>query len=238
MAGWNVGGGSGPSAAVAWERGLYCKDRIVIEFIKKLLMLLSGLRPAPVKNKPVLEVETKLTPWIGLDTFMVATGLSAAQAQEWYPHVRAACIEFSITAPVRLAAFLAQIGHESGGFVHTRELWGPTPAQNRYEGRKDLGNTQPGDGPKFRGRGLIQITGRDNYQKLKDALGVDVINNPALLEQRPLAARSAAWWWATNGCNEIADTGDFTRLTRRINGGTNGLNDRLDRWDRANEALA
>src|SRR5690606_17393021 len=97
------------------------------------------------------------------DLFRKATGLSASRAQDWYPYVRAACIEFEITAPTRLAAFLAQVGHESGGFVYAREIWGPTEAQKRYEGRKDLGNTQPGDGSRFRGRGLIQITGRANY---------------------------------------------------------------------------
>lgn len=204
------------------------------ELFHKLLMFLSGLRPAPTKNVPVLEITpAPILDWISLDQFRRATGLDAAKAIDWYQHVRAACLEFDIIGPARIAAFLAQVGHESGGFAYTREIWGPTAAQKRYEGRADLGNTQPGDGSKFRGRGLNQITGRYNYQRLKDKLGVDVVNNPVLLEQKPLAARSAAWWWANNGCNEIADTGDFERLTRRINGGTNGLADRLDRWERA-----
>lgn len=210
----------------------------MIEFIKKILMFLSGLKRVPAKNETILEVEPKAQAWIGLEQFAAATGLSQDSAQAWYPHVRAACLQFNITAPVRLAAFLAQVGHESGGFVYTREIWGPTAAQRRYEGRADLGNTERGDGAKYRGRGLIQITGRYNYQMVKNALGVDVINNPALLEQRALAAKSAAWWWSNAGCNELADGGDFYALTRRINGGTNGLDDRLRRWEMANKALA
>src|SRR5690606_9785953 len=101
--------------------------------------------------------------WFTLQTFQQATGLSAAKSMEWFPHIRAACAEFDITTRVRMSAFLAQVGHESGGFVYTRELWGPTAAQARYEGRADLGNVFPGDGFRFRGRGLIQITGRYNY---------------------------------------------------------------------------
>ncbi|WJJ95087.1 glycoside hydrolase family 19 protein [Neopusillimonas aromaticivorans] len=155
----------------------------------------------------------------------------------WYPHVRAACLEYGITGQVRVAAFLAQVGHESGGFRHTREIWGPTPAQQRYEGRADLGNTEPGDGSRFRGRGLIQITGRYGYQKASKALGIDLIAVPEQLELKPMAARSAAWWWATHGCNEIADAGDFERLTRRINGALNGYPDRIARWAKAKAAL-
>ena len=238
MAGWVFNGSGVTGSPSKGERGVCIKGGVMIDLIKKILLFLSGLKPAPVKNEPVLDIEPEPQTWIGLDAFMAATGLSSVSAQDWYPYVRAACLEFQITAPVRLAAFLAQVGHESGGFVYTREIWGPTAAQKGYEGRSDLGNTRPGDGQKFRGRGLIQITGRGNYQHLKDSLGVDVVNNPILLEQKPLAARSAAWWWANNGCNEIADTGDFERLTRRINGGINGLADRLDRWDRAKRVLA
>src|SRR5690606_28493185 len=134
------------------------------------------------------------------------------------------------------------IGHESAGFVHTREIWGPTPAQLRYEGRRDLGNTQPGDGFKYRGRGLVQITGRANYQALSDGLGVDYINNPEWLERPPDAARGRGWWWLNNGCNEIADTGDFLRLSIKVNGRNanglpNGWEDRQRRFKAAWKAL-
>ena len=103
----------------------------------------------PEANQPIA-----IEQWIGLNKFQAATGLTEQQAMDWYPHVRTACLEYDITGPVRVAAFLAQVGHESGGFKYTREIWGPTAAQKRYEGRKDLGNTQPGDGSKYRGRGL------------------------------------------------------------------------------------
>lgn len=207
----------------------------LIEVITGLLALFFRTQkaepaPAPVEPKPV--------EWLSLAVFQAATVLSSEMARVWYEHVRAACLEFGIVGSVRIAAFLAQVGHESGGFVYTRELWGPTAAQARYEGRADLGNTQRGDGFRFRGRGLIQITGRDNYQRLAAGLGVDVVADPQLLEGRALAARSAAWWWKTYGCNQLADGGDFVALTRRINGGTNGLADRQARWDRAKKAIA
>lgn len=180
----------------------------------------------------------QLVAWIGLDKFAAATGLTAERAQQWYPDVRAACLEFGIDTPQRVAAFLAQVGHESGGFRYTREIWGPTEAQKRYEGRADLGNVKPGDGSKYRGRGLIQITGRYNYEQVSKWLRVDLVNKPELLEAHSLAARSAAWWWAANGCNELADAGDFNALTRRINGGLNGIEDRRRRWEQAKGALA
>lgn len=203
----------------------------MLELLRRILEWLSSLRQTTPSELP--QQHPALVAWIGLEPFRKATGLSASRAQDWYPHVRAACIEFDITGSARLAAFLAQIGHESGGFVYTREIWGPTPAQQRYEGRRDLGNTQPGDGSRFRGRGLIQITGRANYRAVAAGLGIDCVNRPELLEEPRNAARSAAWWWANNGCNALADSGDFHALTRRINGGTNGLSDRMERWERA-----
>lgn len=167
--------------------------------------------------------------------FATATGLSPSAG--WYGPIKAALIEFGIDTPAREAAWLAQIGHESGGFRFVREIWGPTPAQRRYEGRKDLGNVEPGDGFRFRGRGLIQITGRSNYTQAGRALGVDLVRQPELLESPTLAARSAAWFWSANGCNRFADAGDFVGLTRRINGGLNGLADREKRWKTARVAL-
>ncbi|PZX32069.1 putative chitinase [Cupriavidus phytorum] len=169
--------------------------------------------------------------------FRAAAGLPAAMADRWWPHVDAAWREFAISTPARQAAWIAQVGHESGGFVFTRELWGPTAAQQRYEGRLDLGNTQSGDGKRFMGRGLIQITGRANYRACGTALGVNLESNPVLLQGDELAARSAGWFWRWKGLNALADAGDFVGLTRRINGGTNGLADRQVRWERARRAL-
>ncbi len=119
-----------------------------------------------------------------------------------------------------------------------KEIWGPTAAQTRYEGRADLGNTQPGDGSKFRGRGLIQITGRANYAACGEALGLDLINQPTLLELPQHAAMSAAWFWSMKDLNTLADKGDFVKITRRINGGLNGQADRQGLYDKALKVLA
>ncbi len=168
----------------------------------------------------------------------LCTGARLDRAEEWLPYIEDAMAEFGIDTPERQAAFLAQIGHESGGLHWSSEIWGPTPAQARYEGRSDLGNTEPGDGFRFKGRGLIQTTGRANYESTGDALGVDLISDPVQLAQPELAARSAAWFWQEHGLNELADVGDYRRITLRINGGTNGMDDRLSRWEKAKEVLA
>lgn len=165
------------------------------------------------------------------------TGARIDRATEWLPHIAAAMAEFDINTPQRQAAFLAQVGHESGGLHWTTEIWGPTIAQSHYEGRADLGNTQPGDGIKYRGRGLIQVTGRDNYRRIGDLLDAELETTPERLAEPELAARSAACFWAQHGLNELADVGDFMRITRKINGGTNGMEDRLVLWSDAKAVL-
>ncbi len=172
-------------------------------------------------------------------TAELLTRLGWVAPSEYAAALGPACRSYSITTPTRLAAFLAQVGHESGGGRHTREIWGPTPAQLRYEGRADLGNHLPGDGRRFLGRGLIQVTGRANTYGALGALRpqMSIDEFCAWLESRPGAAESACWWWAKHGCNEIADSGDFERLTRRINGKLNGLADRRQRWVEAKAAL-
>lgn len=180
---------------------------------------------------------------ITTDTLRAALGCSTLRAESWAPHLQRACEIFAINTPVRVAAFMAQIGHESGRLVYSREIWGPTPAQVRYEGRADLGNTQSGDGRRFSGRGLIQTTGRANYCATRDGLRKfvpdvpDFEADPAALEQAEWAALSAAWYWHSRGLNALADVGDFKRITIRVNGGTNGMDDRLALWAKAKEAL-
>lgn len=166
-----------------------------------------------------------------------STGATMTRALTWLAPIADAMTEFAINTPIRRAAFLAQIGHESGGLKYTRELWGPTPAQMRYEGRADLGNTQHGDGSKYRGRGFIQITGRANYTEAGKALRVDLVNHPEILEDPEMCALSAAWWWSAHGCNALADSGDMVGLTKRINGGLNGLAGRLVLWEYAKKAF-
>jgi putative chitinase len=146
----------------------------------------------------------------------------------------AAMAEFGINTPARQASFLSQIGHESGQLQYVREL----ASGDAYEGRRDLGNTMAGDGRRYRGRGLIQITGRANYAACGAALGLDLLGTPELLEQPMNACRSAAWFWKRSGLNELADAGDQVRVTRRINGGINGLAERLALFEVAKRVLA
>ncbi|WP_231421723.1 glycoside hydrolase family 19 protein [Pseudomonas sp. Leaf59] len=154
------------------------------------------------------------------------------------PALNTAMNHYGIVGAARVAAFIAQIGHESGQLRWVREIWGPTAQQLKYEGRADLGNTEKGDGSKYRGRGLIQVTGRVNYKACGEALGLDLINTPELLELPQHAAMSAAWFWSTRGLNTLADQGEFVKITRRINGGVNGFADREALYEKALKVLA
>lgn len=130
--------------------------------------------------------------------------------------------EFEINTLPRMRMFLSQVGHESGELRYVREL----ATGEAYEHRIDLGNTQTGDGVKYKGRGLIQITGRRNYALCGIALDLPLLENPSLLEEPQYAARSAGWFWYNNNLNSLADLGKFDEITRRINGGYNGKKDR------------
>lgn len=160
----------------------------------------------------------------------------------YLPHLQAAMAEFAITTMLREAAFLAQVAHESAEFRFMEEIWGPTPAQRRYEPvtslSKMLGNTQPGDGKRFKGRGPIQLTGRANYKTFGDKLGVDLVGNPALAATPEVAFRIAGLYWQTRGLNPLADAQNFREITRRINGGFNGLADREKYYARAKRVLS
>ena len=154
------------------------------------------------------------------------------------PVLNVAMVHYQIIGPKRVAAFIAQVGHESGQLKYVKEIWGPTAAQAKYEGRKDLGNTVAGDGSKYRGRGLIQITGRANYMACGEGLSLNLINHPELLERPQHACMSAAWFWATKGLSNLADAGQFDKITQRINGGQNGAADRQALYARALKVLA
>ena len=159
--------------------------------------------------------------------------IPAARAAKWCDPVDMACAHYDITTPAQVAAWLAQVGHESGRFRYVREIWGPEPWQLRYEGRADLGNVQPGDGKRFMGRGLIQITGRANYARCGDALNLPLLEQPELLEAPIHAAMSAAWYWDAHNLNDLADQHDIKGITKLINGGYNGLADRSALYHRA-----
>ena len=160
------------------------------------------------------------------------------QAGVFVSVLNTAMVRHQIVGLKRVAAFIAQIGHESGQLKYVKEIWGPTAAQAKYEGRADLGNTVAGDGSKYRGRGLIQITGRANYAECGEALALDLINHPELLEKPQHACMSAAWFWASRGLNALADAGKFDKITQRINGGQNGAADRQALYARALKVLA
>ena len=129
---------------------------------------------------------------------------------------------------VELASYMAQVAHESDNFKTSEEY----ASGAAYEGRKDLGNTQVGDGKKYKGRAYIQLTGRDNYKKAGDALGLDLINNPALAEEPKNAAAISVWFWKTKVKPQVPDFMDTERVTKVVNGGFNGLNDRLKYFNR------
>ena len=174
---------------------------------------------------------------ITVQQLLLITPNAGQVAGVFVPVLNTAMNRYQIVGAKRVAAFIAQIGHESGQLKYVKEIWGPTAAQTRYESRADLGNTQPGDGSKYRGRGLIQITGRANYKACGVALGLDLVNQPELLEKPQHACMSAAWFWATKGLSTLADEGKFETITRRINGGLNGLADRQMLYARALKVL-
>ena len=167
--------------------------------------------------------------------------LAEERRTAYLPILLRALEEFNINTPLRVAAFLAQLAHESGEFKWMQEIWGPTKAQKNYEPpaakARELGNTEPGDGHRFRGRGPIQITGRANYQKYGDLLGLDLVTDPGHAADPEVGFRTAGLYWQRNGCNELADAQKFVSITRRINGGTNGLADRQRYYERAKKAL-
>ncbi|MNM29967.1 Chitinase class I [compost metagenome] len=165
------------------------------------------------------------------------------KAGVFVPGLNATMGKYAIITRLRMAAFLAQVGHESGQFLYVREL-GSNAYLSKYDtGRlaRRLGNTPvaDSDGQLYRGRGLIQVTGRANYEACSEALFGDsrLLNTPELLEQPVYASLSAGWFWQKEGLNSLADKGDILAITKRINGGTNGLVDRKALYNRALEVL-
>lgn len=130
--------------------------------------------------------------------------------------------EARINNAFRIASYLAQIGHESGRLRYLEEI----ASGKAYEGRADLGNINEGDGVLFKGRGLIQITGRYNYQKCGEHFGIDLVFQPELLSSPEWAVKSSLWFWNTHNLNAYADNNDLRGQTKIINGGYNGFQDR------------
>ena len=155
---------------------------------------------------------------------------------EYLKHINAAMNEGHINTCPRQAAFLAQIAHESGQLMYMEEL----ASGAAYEGRKDLGNTQQGDGRRFKGHGPIQLTGRANYRAAGKALGLDLVNKPETVKTPQVGFRTTVWFWTKHKLNALADKNtlmSFKSFTRKINGGRNGQTDREKYWARAKKAL-
>lgn len=196
-----------------------------------------------------------------------AANISAELAEKWAGPLGAAMDKFVINTPRRQAQFIAQIAHESGGFKQLTEnlnysaqglasTWpgrfstgtgpnelareiarNPEKIANAAYGLR-MGNNAQGDGWRYRGRGLIQLTGKANYQAAASAIGAPLVEQPDLVAEPAMAAMTAAWFWSKNGLNALADSGDTRAVTKRINGGTTGLDDRLARYVRAEKVLA
>lgn len=159
-----------------------------------------------------------------------------SQINRFVHPLNAVCREFKIDTPPRLAAFLATLAHESGSLRWEEEL--ATGAA--YEGRRDLGNTQPGDGRRYKGRGLIQLTGRHNYRTVGRALGLPLESNPELALNPYNSAKIAGYFWRSRNLNRYADWNSikgFRRVTRLVNGGYNGWSDRLRHWNHIRTVL-
>jgi putative chitinase len=194
-----------------------------------------------------------------LEAQLLALGIEG----KWFEPLQETFEKYQINTPKRQACFIGQCMHESGGFKFLKEnlnysakalmnTWpsrfpdadtaekferNPEKIANKvYSGR--MGNTEDGDGAKFIGRGLIQLTGKDNYKAFGDAIGEDLIANPQLVEEPRYAALSAGWFWNKRGLNALADAMDITTLTIRINGGKIGIDDRIAKINKALDILA
>jgi putative chitinase len=194
-----------------------------------------------------------------LEAQLLALGIEG----KWFEPLQETFEKYQINTPKRQACFLGQTMHESGGYKFLREnlnysakaLMSTWPSRfpdmdmaEKYERQPEkiankvysgrMGNTEDGDGAKYIGRGLIQLTGKDNYMAFGEAIGEDLVSNPQLVEQPRYAALSAGWFWNKRGLNALADAMDVTTMTVRINGGRIGIDDRIAKINKALDILA
>ena len=194
-----------------------------------------------------------------LEAQLLALGIEG----KWFEPLQETFEKYQINTPKRQACFIGQCMHESGGFKFLKEnlnyiakalmnTWPSrfpdTDTAEKYERQPEkiankvysgrMGNTEDGDGAKFIGRGLIQLTGKDNYKAFGEAIGEDLVANPQLVEEPRYAALSAGWFWNKRGLNALADAMDITTLTIRINGGKIGIDDRIAKINKALDILA
>lgn len=208
--------------------------------VDSTIRILNNLPTRPLDQEPYAGLYDR-APEVPISSFLItqaqliaiAPYVNSSRLANLLPHLNTTMQRYDITTPLRKAHFLAQTAHESDGFNTNEEY----ASGADYEWRTDLGNTRVGDGVRFKGRGLIQVTGRSNYAECGRALGVDLINNPQLLANFDLACLSAGWFWGKSRLNGDADRDDVLTITRIINGGTNGLADRRSYLARAKRVL-
>jgi putative chitinase len=198
--------------------GLPESDRLVAPGDATIAALIRGLQPGPTVEKLNIALPLALPTKVDL----------------YFTPLKGSLIQHGITSDLQVAHFIAQIGHESASFLYSEEI----ASGAAYEGRKDLGNTKKGDGVRYKGRGLIQITGRANYTAYSDYAGKDYVSQPELLAQDPaVAVDSACWFWISRKIGPLADADDVKAVTKRINGGFNGLDDRIQNLKRVKALL-
>ena len=212
-------------------------------YVRLFVIRTSEPDPIEIDDNPILSAQQFITS----EQLLQVTGTNQVKKriEAFTPGVNATFEKYNINSPLRITHFLAQIMHESGGFKWLRELWGPTDQQKKYDPpfrlAKTLGNINRGDGFKYRGRGLIQLTGKHNYTKFTNEIGpefdVNFVSQPDLVESAPYAVLVAGWYWNSRNINEVADQDNLREVTRRINGGFNGLEDRRKYLKRAKLVL-
>lgn len=203
------------------------QDAVIDNAIRTITTLrgIAQLPPRPVGRLPYEGLFPRVAEVTEAQLRRIAPRAAASQLRKFVAPLNLTMAEFGINSPLRQAHFLAQLAHESGEFNFVEEI----ADGSQYEGRLDLGNVVQGDGPRFKGRGLIQITGRANYTACSVGLGLgnQLVERPERLTEDELAARSAGWFWGRSRLNTLADRDDVEAVTRVINGGTNGLPDRI-----------
>lgn len=212
------------------ENKVYSIDRIISKQNKHTLVKLSYLQGTWwIYDEHWVGLPTQIELFTVHQFKACFPGASEADITLYYLPLLEACSLFRINTPLRLAAFFAQIGHESGSLKYKQEI----ASGSAYEGRRDLGNIYIGDGVKYKGRGLIQLTGRANYLLYGALLGLDLINYPGLALNPTNAAKLACVYWQRNNLNKFADSKAFDKITKKINGGLNGKKDRDNRYQNA-----
>lgn len=193
-------------------------DALIAPGDATIIALLAGLPPGPSKEKLSIVLPLAVT----------------SRIERYFEPLKAGMVKYGITTPLQMAHYIAQLGHESMSFLYTEEL----ASGAAYEGRKDLGNKVAGDGRRFKGRGLIQLTGRANYTTYSKFTGIDYLSDPTQLSTDPVVAVDVScWFWTDRGLAALAEKDDVKAVTKRINGGYNGLDDRMHNLRRAKAVL-